>query len=108
MLAQTADISSSLGTAGLKTAALTSSYSAAAGTYYIAVLIGNGSTTAPGFYGLSTTAPNVFVNVGATQSANTLAGGSRILTISGSATALPAIVSGTPSISSITMTLFLS
>ena len=94
------DFSTALMAAGSATATLSASYTMAANTvYYIALLIGNGTTTSPSFLaaGSSTGSGNAF-NAGTSFTANTLAGGARVATVAGTTlTALPSNVSGTPS-----------
>jgi hypothetical protein len=100
LLQGSSDFSTALMTAGTATASLTASYTMTANTvYYVAFLIGNGTTTSPSFLaaGSSTGSGNAF-NVGTSFTANTLAGGARVATVAGTAlTALPSNVSGTPS-----------
>ena len=100
LLASTADFSSVMGSVGVKTAAFSTPYAAASGIYYLAILCGNGSTTAPGVYGPSGGTVSTIFNLGASVSAGTLAGGAHSLAITGTATSLPASISGTPAISS--------
>ena len=95
LLAQTGDQTTNwTSSPGLiKTAAFTSPYSAnAPGVYYIGILW-NG-TTAPTFKAAPSTSTSI--NVGATFSAGTLAGGGRTMTYGTSQTSLPASISGTP------------
>jgi len=61
-VAVTADVSSSLTSTGLKTLAFTGSYSAAAGTFYVGLLVGS-ATTAPA-WAISTASNIAAVNAG--------------------------------------------
>jgi len=80
----------------LKTAALTTPYAVTSpGVYYVG-LIWNG-TTAPTFYGFSSSA-SAMLNMGANAtSAGTLAGGNRSMNVGSGFTTLPGSISGTPS-----------
>jgi hypothetical protein len=94
LLAQTADLSTLWQTNGIRVCTLTSPYNITApGLYYAAILVGNGSTTAPVFNGAAGAAA-ALTNVNATQTSGTLAGGSRSVSNGASLTAL-ANVSGT-------------
>ena len=94
LVATTADISSALTTIGMTTAAFTTPYSASAGIYYAAILIGNSTTTSPTFW--YNNAQPTLVNAGGTVSANTFAGGTRCMQFGNTLTALPSLFSGTP------------
>ena len=82
---------------GIYTTAFSSTYNLTTpGLYYIGFLVGNGSTTAPQFQGLASTA---LTNVAATFTANTFSGGARGITGLTAQTTLPAPFSGTPAVS---------
>jgi hypothetical protein len=100
LLASSADFSSTLSTnTGLITVSLSSPYSMAANTvYYIALLIGNSTTTAPTLIVTGGATGVAFRNVGATApGANSLSGGNRAMALGSGLTALQSPVSGTPS-----------
>ena len=100
LLQGSSDFSAALMTAGTATASLTASYTMAANTvYYVAFLIGNGTTTSPSLLAAgSSTGSGLAFNAGTSFAANTLAGGARVSTVAGTTlTALPSQVSGTPS-----------
>lgn len=82
-VALTADQSSAWTSTGFKSISLTGSYSAAAGTYWVALLVGS-ATTAPAFARNTTTASPGLAN------GNLSAAASRWATISTGLTALPA------------------
>jgi len=107
LLAQTADLSTAFQSNGKVTASLASAYSAAAGVYYVALLIGNSSTTAPNMYALGIT-PASYFNMGATVASGTLAGNARALTYSSGLTSLPTTISSTPTLASTEVQFFLS
>ena len=92
-VAVTPAITTTWQTAGIYTTAFSSTYNLTTpGLYYIGFLVGNGSTSPPSFQGAST----VLINVAATFTANTFAGGARGITGLTAQTTLPAPYSGTP------------
>ena len=99
LLATSADFSATLGTnTGLIIVNI--SYAMAANTvYYLGLLIGNGTTTAPTVSAAAQTNTTTAANPGATTASGTLAGGARVLVSSSSTlTALQSPVSGTPNL----------
>ena len=93
-VAVTPAITTTWQTNGLYTTAFSSTYNLTTpGLYYIGLLVGNGSTTAPLFQGLSN---NALANIAATFTANTFAGGARGITGLTLQTTLPAPFNGTP------------
>lgn len=100
LLQGSSDFSTALMASGTATASLSSPYTMAANTvYYVAFLIGNGTTTSPSLLAAgSSTGSGLAFNAGTSFAANTLAGGARVATVAGTTlTALPSQVSGTPS-----------
>jgi hypothetical protein len=94
LVAKTADLSTSFASTGLVTGALTGGpFTLTPGTYYVGILIGNGSTTAPKFVDSS-----VFTNLlnagGTTPSLGSLGTGNRSLQIGSALTSPPATISG--------------
>ena len=97
LMATSADFSATLGTnTGLITVNI--SYAMTANTvYYLGLLIGNGTTTAPTVSAAAQTNTTTAANPGATTASGTLAGGARVLiSASSTLTALQSPVSGTP------------
>lgn len=93
-VAVTPAITTTWQTAGVYTTAFSSTYNLTTpGLYYIALLVGNTSTTAPLFQGLGS---NALTNIAATFTANTFAGGARGITGLAAQTTLPASFSGMP------------
>lgn len=92
-VAVTPAITTTWQTGGIITTAFSSTYNLTTpGLYYIGLLVGNSSGSAPTFQGYS----NNLTNVAATFTANTFAGGARGITGLTAQTTLPAPFSGTP------------
>jgi hypothetical protein len=99
-LAVSSDFSSTLST-NTGTITVNLSYSVAANTvYYIAFLIGNGTTTAPTISTAGTTNVNQLNSGSTTLTSGSLANGARALTGATSATSLPSPFAGTPALAS--------
>ena len=99
LLAYTGDISTNLQSATYAfTAAYNAPYFATEGVYYMALLIGNGSTTSPTMHAANGFTAAILTNPLATTSANTLAGNARTMTFGSGQTGLP----GMPGFTAIT------